>query len=39
MAELDRLSEPLEWIDSGFVERQRTAEFAVRARVFSSISP
>ncbi|WP_380676781.1 IS6 family transposase [Salinigranum sp. GCM10025319] len=33
MAEIDRLSEPTEWIDLGFVERQRTPEFAIQVGI------
>jgi putative transposase len=33
MPEIDRLSEPTEWIDLGFVERQRTPEFAIQVGI------
>ena len=33
MPEIDRLSEHTEWIDLGFVERQRTPEFAIQVGI------
>jgi putative transposase len=33
MPEIDRLSEPTEWIDLEFVERQRTPEFAIEVGI------
>jgi hypothetical protein len=33
MLETNRLSEPTEWIDLEFVERQRTPEFAIQVGI------
>jgi len=33
MPEIDRFSEPIEWIELEFVERQRTPEFAIQVGI------
>jgi len=33
MAEIERLSECIEWIDFSFVERKRTSEWAIQVSI------